>query len=96
MRLATLSVGIPVLMRDGDEWVRSGIRKAPVTGAVRATRLGLEGDGQADLENHGGEFKAVQYEVSDAVKSQDFEVHSIHASVLLGAEDTAPLPASGQ
>lgn len=59
MRLATLCVGLPALVRDGDEWVRTGIRKLPVTGAVRATRLGLEGDGQADLENHGGEFKAV-------------------------------------
>lgn len=59
MRLATLSVGLPALVRDGEEWVRTGIRKAPVTGRVRATQLGLEGDGQADLENHGGEFKAV-------------------------------------
>lgn len=59
MRVATLSVGLPVLVRDGDGWVRTGIRKAPVAGAVRATRLGLDGDGQADLDNHGGEFKAV-------------------------------------
>jgi MOSC domain-containing protein YiiM len=39
--------------------VLTGIFKEPVTGTVAVRRLGLEGDRQADLENHGGENKAV-------------------------------------
>lgn len=42
-----------------------------------------------------GEFKNIQYEVSNATLSQDFEVHSIAAAIEPGAEDTAPLPSSG-
>lgn len=37
----------------------SGFIKEPVTGPVWLGRLGLDGDGQADLENHGGPDKAV-------------------------------------
>lgn len=58
MRLATISVGRPAFVRDGPELVRTGIFKQPVAGPVRASRLGLDGDGQADLEEHGGEFMA--------------------------------------
>jgi len=39
--------------------VRSGIHKHQVEGAVRAGRLNLEGDEQADLSVHGGVSKAV-------------------------------------
>lgn len=59
MRLATTCVGRPAFVRDGPELVRTGIFKQPVAGAVRASRLGLDGDGQADLEEHGGEFMAI-------------------------------------
>ena len=38
---------------------RTGFFKQPVFGAVRVTRTNLAGDGQADLENHGGFDKAV-------------------------------------
>lgn len=58
MRLATICVGRPAFVRDGPELVRTGIFKAAVAGPLRASRLGLEGDGQADLEEHGGEFMA--------------------------------------
>ena len=37
----------------GPAW-STGIFKLPVEGAVRVTRTGIEGDGQADLKNHGG------------------------------------------
>ena len=43
----------------------------------------------------GGEFKNIQFEVSDGTLSQDFEVHAITASIEVGAEETAPLQASG-
>ncbi len=41
----------------GDE--RSAIGKHPLAGKVRVTRLGLEGDEQADLAHHGGPDMAV-------------------------------------
>ncbi len=39
--------------------VRTGIFKVPTQVRVRAGRLGIEGDEQADLEHHGGPYKAV-------------------------------------
>jgi MOSC domain-containing protein YiiM len=39
--------------------ILTGIFKTAVSGPVRVRWLGLEGDRQADLENHGGEMKAV-------------------------------------
>lgn len=39
--------------------METGIFKEPVTGPVRVTRHNLDGDRQADLTVHGGEFKAV-------------------------------------
>jgi MOSC domain-containing protein YiiM len=39
--------------------IETGIFKEPVLGPVRVRRHGLDGDRQADLENHGGEMKAV-------------------------------------
>ena len=37
----------------------SGFVKRPVDGSVHVGRLNIDGDGQADLENHGGVDKAV-------------------------------------
>ena len=39
--------------------MRTGIWKNPVHGRCRVGRLNLEGDGQGDLEGHGGEQRAV-------------------------------------
>jgi MOSC domain-containing protein YiiM len=43
----------------GGRAVLTGIYKEPSTQRVRVNRLSLEGDRQADLRVHGGEFKAV-------------------------------------
>jgi MOSC domain-containing protein YiiM len=40
------------------EWT-TGFFKEPVTGSLLVTRLGIDGDGQADLVNHGGLDKAI-------------------------------------
>lgn len=65
LRLLGIQVGRPRTMgREGAEdpmertWT-SGIFKEPVGGAVSASVTGLEGDGQADLKNHGGPDKAI-------------------------------------
>jgi len=59
MKLISVSVGLP---REG-EWhgttVTTGIFKQSVSGRVALRKLNLEGDRQADLKVHGGEYKAV-------------------------------------
>jgi MOSC domain-containing protein YiiM len=59
MRLISVNVSPPLDVIYGDTTVSTGIFKQPVQGAVAVRRLNLDGDGQADLINHGGESKAV-------------------------------------
>jgi MOSC domain-containing protein YiiM/ferredoxin-NADP reductase len=58
-RLLSVNVGLP---RDID-WrgrkVHTAIWKAPVGGRRRVGRLNIDGDGQGDLQGHGGEHRAV-------------------------------------
>ena len=64
MQILSLQLGLPAEhvseLDDGQDaaWV-SGIWKTPVSGRVRLDRVNLDGDGQADLKNHGGPDKAV-------------------------------------
>lgn len=61
LKLVSMNVGQPkVIACIHGESVLSGIDKQPVTGeSVLVDTNGIEGDGQADLENHGGPEKAV-------------------------------------
>lgn len=59
MQLLAISLGEPRQVEHKQRWISTGIYKEPVAGPVRATRLGLEGDVQIDLENHGGMDKAI-------------------------------------
>jgi MOSC domain-containing protein YiiM len=59
MKLLSVNVSKPRTVKTPGGTMRSGIDKAPVEGRVRALKLNLEGDGQADLKVHGGEDKAV-------------------------------------
>lgn len=59
MKLMSVNVAQPVAVQHGGRTIRTGIFKKPVTGAIRVEKYNLEGDGQADLDNHGGEHKAV-------------------------------------
>lgn len=66
--LLAVCVGQPRTIGErGSQPVRSGIGKRPVDGAVAVGPMGLDGDGQADLVNHGGVDKAVYaYDRGDA------------------------------
>jgi len=58
VKVVSLNVALPQAQRYGREEVRTGGAKKPVPNAMlRPT--GFEGDGQADLKNHGGVDKAV-------------------------------------
>ncbi|MDE2307283.1 MAG: MOSC domain-containing protein [Xanthomonadaceae bacterium] len=59
MTLISINVAPPAAVAHGDASVTTGIFKQPVSGPVAVRRLNLDGDGQADLRNHGGADKAV-------------------------------------
>jgi MOSC domain-containing protein YiiM len=59
MRILSVQVGRPRTVHHRGREIRSAIFKEPVLLPVRARRLGLEGDAQADLRVHGGPDKAV-------------------------------------
>jgi MOSC domain-containing protein YiiM len=59
--LLSIQAGLPASRpynSEGGMW-ESGIFKAPVAGPIRLNATNLDGDGQADLKNHGGPFRAV-------------------------------------
>jgi MOSC domain-containing protein YiiM len=67
-RVVAVCVGLPRTIGErAAQPVRSGIGKHPIADPVVVHATGLDGDGQADLVNHGGPDKAVYaYDRSDA------------------------------
>ena len=59
MRIVSLNVGVPREVAWQDRTVTTAIYKEPVEGRISLRRHNLDGDRQADLSVHGGEFKAV-------------------------------------
>ena len=58
-KLISVNVGLPREVRWKNKMVTTAIFKEPVEGRVMVNTLNIEGDGQADLEVHGGPSKAV-------------------------------------
>jgi MOSC domain-containing protein YiiM len=59
MKLVSVNTGLPREGRWHGRIVTTGIFKEPVGGRVALRKLNLDGDRQADLTVHGGEYKAV-------------------------------------
>jgi MOSC domain-containing protein YiiM len=59
MKIVSLNVGVPRTVVSHGREVTTGIFKSAVPGPIMLRRLNLDGDRQADLENHGGRDKAV-------------------------------------
>jgi MOSC domain-containing protein YiiM len=59
MKLLSVNVSKPKEVAYRGRSVETGIFKEPVEGRVMLRTLNLDGDGQADLDNHGGPFRAV-------------------------------------
>ncbi|KJC57447.1 sulfurase [Bradyrhizobium sp. LTSPM299] len=57
--LLSVNVGLPHDVSWQGRMVHTGIWKAPVDGPRMVRRLNIEGDGQGDLNGHGGERRAV-------------------------------------
>ncbi|TDF91866.1 MOSC domain-containing protein [Paenibacillus piri] len=59
MQLLSLNIGKPVQANYKGKPMETGIFKEPVQGRIMLSAVQLEGDGQGDTINHGGEDKAV-------------------------------------
>jgi len=58
MKVLSVNTGLPREVTWHGKTVTTGIFKQPVRGRVALRKLNLDGDGQADLTVHGGEYKA--------------------------------------
>src|SRR6516162_4369420 len=58
-RLLSVNVGLPRDIAWRGKTVHTAIWKDPVQGRRMVRRLNIDGDGQGDLEGHGGEHRAV-------------------------------------
>jgi MOSC domain-containing protein YiiM len=59
MKLVSVNVGLPREVSWRGDSTTTGIFKKPIGGRVALRKLNLDGDRQADLSVHGGEYKAV-------------------------------------
>ena len=59
MKLVSVNTGLPREVQWHGRIVTTGIFKEPAKGRVALRKLNLDGDRQADLTVHGGEYKAV-------------------------------------
>jgi MOSC domain-containing protein YiiM len=59
MKIVSLNVGRPREVTWRGRIVTTGIFKDPVAGRVLMRKLNLDGDAQADLTVHGGQYRAV-------------------------------------
>ena len=67
-KLISVNVGLPSEIDWQGKRVRTAIWKRAVPSRVFARRLNLDGDGQGDLEGHGGEHRAVMVYQLDAYR----------------------------
>jgi len=79
--LVSVNVGMPADVQWRGKTVHTGIYKSPVAGPVMARRLNLDGDGQGDLNGHGGEQRAVM-----VYQTESYEHWKSH----FGREDLEP------
>jgi MOSC domain-containing protein YiiM len=59
MKVISINISEPRIVAAGGKLVETGIFKTPVPGRLKAGKLNLQGDRQADLSVHGGPNKAV-------------------------------------
>ncbi|WP_282034316.1 MOSC domain-containing protein [Metabacillus indicus] len=59
MKLVSINVGMPKKVLYNGREIETGIYKEPADMPIMLKKTNFEGDGQADLKNHGGEDKAV-------------------------------------
>ena len=73
-KLLSVNVGLPQQIQWQGKQVRTAIWKRSVPHRVFARRLNLDGDGQADLQGHGGEQRAVMVYQLEAYRYWEHEL----------------------
>lgn len=66
--LLSVNVGMPKDVAWQGRMVHTGIFKSPVSGSVMVRKLNIDGDGQGDLNGHGGEQRAVLVYQIDSIR----------------------------
>ena len=79
--LVSVNVGKPKNVNWQGKTIRTGIWKTPVDSAVMVRRLNVDGDGQGDLNGHGGQQRAVM-----VYQTESYEYWRTH----LGRDDLQP------
>jgi ferredoxin-NADP reductase/MOSC domain-containing protein YiiM/ferredoxin len=74
-KLLSVNVGVPREIAWQGKTVRTAIWKRPVAGRIFARRLNLDGDGQGDLQGHGGEQRAVMVYQIEAYRYWERELN---------------------
>ncbi len=59
MKIVSVNISLPKTIEANGNRVETGIFKEPTQERLMVRKLNIDGDGQADLRVHGGEFKAV-------------------------------------
>lgn len=59
MRISSVNIGLVEQIEHAGKSMATGICKRPVSGAVRITELGVEGDAIVDHKHHGGADQAI-------------------------------------
>src|ERR1700744_6711354 len=72
--IVSVNVGLPRDVLWQGKIVRTAIWKSPVPGRVFARRLNLDGDGQGDLQGHGGEQRAIMVYQREAYQHWEREL----------------------
>ena len=85
-RLLSVNVGLPRDIPWRGKTVHTAIWKDPVQGRRMVRRLNIDGDGQGDLEGHGGEHRAVFV----------YQIESIGIGRIDSAEAISPTDSSGR
>ncbi len=73
--LTSVNVGLPTNIAWNDRTVYTGAFKYPVAGPRMVRRLNVDGDGQGDLDGHGGEDRAVLVYQIDSYRHWANEFH---------------------
>lgn len=73
--LLSINVGLPKDVPWQGRTVHTGVWKAPVSGPRMVRRLNIDGDGQGDLDGHGGENRAVLVYQAESYRYWREELH---------------------
>jgi ferredoxin-NADP reductase/MOSC domain-containing protein YiiM len=73
--LVSVNVGLPKNVAWNGRTVYTGVWKQPVVGPRMVRRLNVDGDGQGDLDGHGGENRAVLVYQLDSYRYWSGELH---------------------